>query len=238
MSAVESSTRSSTSSSSVDAELGEHAARVADGARAVGQALVPVGRRAEQAARIAGAQRADDHVVHAVGVLDGDEDRAPARGRCRARAPPRARRRAGARLYAGSTHARATTPRAVGRRPRHEPVDPLAHVLVGDDALLDQQRLERADARGGRRLVAVGDRRVVVVVLVVAHSRLLEPVLEDVDEEPVVGVAARSRATRRAARSRRGTAAARGARRCRRRASRGCGTPAWTRSTVPVLPLR
>ena len=61
---------------------------------------------------------------------------------------------------------------------------------MGDDALLDQQRLERADARGGRRLVAVGDRRVVVVVVVRGRSlRLLEPVLEDVDEEPVVGVA-------------------------------------------------
>ena len=64
-------------------------------------------------------------------------------------------------------------PRAVGGRARHEPVDPAPDVLAGDDALLDEQRLERADARGGRRLVAVGDRRVVVVVvvvLVVAHS--------------------------------------------------------------------
>ena len=49
-------------------------------------------------------------------------------------------------------------PRAVGGRARHEPVDPLADVLAGDDALLDEQLLERAHARRGGRLVAVGDR--------------------------------------------------------------------------------
>ena len=63
-------------------------------------------------------------------------------------------------------------PRAVGRRARDEPVDPRTHLLARDHALLDEQLLERPDARCGRRLAAVVDRvvRVVVVVVVVAHD--------------------------------------------------------------------
>ena len=61
---------------------------------------------------------------------------------------------------------------------------------MGDDALLDQQRLERADARGGRRLVAAGDRRVVVVVVVVAHCASWSQCSKTSTIEPVVGVAA------------------------------------------------
>ena len=40
-------------------------------------------------------------------------------------------------------------PSAVGGRAGDEPVDPLAHVLPLDDALLDEQLLERPNARSG-----------------------------------------------------------------------------------------
>ena len=72
VSAVESHTRISVSAGSVDAEVGEHAARVHDGARAVGRRLVPDRRQAEHLPRVAGAQRADDHVVQLGRVLDRD----------------------------------------------------------------------------------------------------------------------------------------------------------------------
>ena len=42
------------------------------GARAVGRGLVPDRRQPQHGPGIAGAQRADDEVVHRVGVLDGD----------------------------------------------------------------------------------------------------------------------------------------------------------------------
>ena len=75
MSAVESTTRSSTSSPECQAELVQHASRIRDSTRPVGQALVPVGRRAEERLGIAGAERADDHVVHGLGVLERDDSR-------------------------------------------------------------------------------------------------------------------------------------------------------------------
>ena len=55
------------------AELGQHRARLGDGARAVGLQLVPVRRQAQDRARIAGAQGADDQVVHRLGVLEHDQ---------------------------------------------------------------------------------------------------------------------------------------------------------------------
>ena len=108
MSAVESSTRNSTSSSSVEPELGRTPRGSLHGARAVRQALVPGGRRAEQAARVAGAQGADDHVVHALGVLDGDETGAGpgSMPSSSAAARPSASRRS---RKPGSTQARATS---------------------------------------------------------------------------------------------------------------------------------
>ena len=81
---------------------------VGDGPRAVGQALVPVRRRPEQRARIAGAERADDHVVHVFCVLDrtttGDSPGSRPSSSAAARAS--ASRRC---LNSGSTQARATT---------------------------------------------------------------------------------------------------------------------------------
>ena len=73
VSAVESQTRTSVSFGSVDAEVVEHAARVLHGARAVRRRLVPDRRQAEHLPRIAGAQRADDHVVALRRVLDRDQ---------------------------------------------------------------------------------------------------------------------------------------------------------------------
>src|SRR5215831_16334938 len=55
------------------AEIGEHAARILDGARAIGRRLVPDRRQAEHFPWIAGAQRAHDHVVDLLRVLDRHE---------------------------------------------------------------------------------------------------------------------------------------------------------------------
>ena len=63
----------STSSASVEAHLGEHRARLADDAGAVGRVLVPGRRQAEHRPRVAGAQRADDDVVDVRSVLDDDD---------------------------------------------------------------------------------------------------------------------------------------------------------------------
>jgi hypothetical protein len=54
----------------VRAEFGEDTARVAHRPRAIGAAFVPGRRAAEDAARIAGTERADDEVVHIAGVLN------------------------------------------------------------------------------------------------------------------------------------------------------------------------
>ena len=61
-------------------------------------------------------------------------------------------------------------PGAVRGRPRDEPVDALPHLLAIDDALLDEELLERPDPRGSRRLAVADDRIVRVVIVVVAHS--------------------------------------------------------------------
>ena len=53
-----------------DAEIGEHAARVLHGARAIRRGLVPDRRQAEHFPRVAGAERAHDHVVALRRVLD------------------------------------------------------------------------------------------------------------------------------------------------------------------------
>src|SRR5262249_59492917 len=56
-----------------DAEVGEHAAWVNDGAGTIGQALVPGRRDAQQHLGVTGAQRAHDDVVHFGCVLDRAE---------------------------------------------------------------------------------------------------------------------------------------------------------------------
>ena len=73
VSAVESQTRISVSCRQRDAEIGQHAARIVDRARAIGRRFVPDRRQPEHFPRIAGAQRADDHVVQLRRVLDRDQ---------------------------------------------------------------------------------------------------------------------------------------------------------------------
>ena len=58
----------------IEPELLQHSTRVGNGAGAIREALVPVGRRAEQSPRVAGAERAHDHVVHLLGVRERDHD--------------------------------------------------------------------------------------------------------------------------------------------------------------------
>src|SRR5207248_710725 len=136
---------------------------------AVRQALVPVRRWPEQGPRVAGAERADDHVVHGLRVLDGDDDgRRPGveaelqRGGAGIREQPDLELR----IDPGPRD----EPGSVGRRPGDQPVDPPADVLAGDDPLLDEQLLERRGPCGGGGLVAVRDRVVVVIVVVVGHA--------------------------------------------------------------------
>ena len=154
-----------------EAELAQHAAGIGDRTRSVGQALVPVGRRAEQRLRVAGAERADDHVVHVLGVLERDDLRGLARlepelERGRTRVCKQAFLEGlvdpGARDESSS----------VRRRARDEPVDPRTHFLARDHALLDEHPLQRPYARCGGRFAVAPDRvvRVVVVVVVVAHD--------------------------------------------------------------------
>ena len=57
----------------LEAEIGEHAAWVDDGAGTVGQALVPGRWDAPQHLWVTGTQRANDDVVHFGRVLDGAE---------------------------------------------------------------------------------------------------------------------------------------------------------------------
>ena len=54
----------------IEPELGQNLARLADGAGAIGALLVPVRRQAQQIARIAGAERADDDIVNVLRVDD------------------------------------------------------------------------------------------------------------------------------------------------------------------------
>ncbi len=56
-----------------DAEIGEHAARILDGAGTIGRGLVPDRRQPQHFPGVTGAQRADDHVVPLRRVLDRDQ---------------------------------------------------------------------------------------------------------------------------------------------------------------------
>ena len=58
-----------------DAEFGQHAFRVDHRARAIGRRFVPDRRQSQHLPGIAGAQRADDHVMRLRRVLQGDQMR-------------------------------------------------------------------------------------------------------------------------------------------------------------------
>ena len=171
MSAVESTTRSSTSSSS-STPNSRSTPRGSETARErYGRLLYQSGGGPSSAFGIAGAQRAHDHVVHGVGVLQGDDDRR--RPRVEAELESRLARVAEQPLLElGVDPCARDEPRAVGRCAGDEPVDPAPDVLVREDALLDQQLLEDACPRRRGGLVAVRDRVVVVVVVlvIVAHG--------------------------------------------------------------------
>ena len=147
------------------------------------------------------------------------------------------RRRAGAPVRRVDP-ARATTPRPVGRRPRHEPSIPSRT----SSWAMTPSRPAAPRARGRARRPAARRRRRSARGRGRGRGRVAHapPGASARRRRPTAGRrrGRGSRATCRAGRSPRGTAAARAARRRRRRASRGCGRPAWTRSTVPVLPLR
>ena len=126
-------------------ELAQHRARLDDRARAVGEALVPGRRQAEHHPGIAGAERADDHVVLA---------------RACSRRPPDCRRRGDqARRWPTPS---CEQPRLEGRidpgagddlRPLQRAdillvlADPLVDGFGGEQPLLDQERLQRLGAQ-------------------------------------------------------------------------------------------
>ena len=143
----------------------------------------------------------------------------PDRGR--ARVPRVARRRAARSLKAGSTHARATS-RApwAGVRETSQSMRARTSSCV-EDALLDEQVLERTDARRGRRLAVAPDRIVRVVVFVVAHAAGSSQCSKRSAQTRSLAVGARSGQRLALRRTRRGRAAAAGARLRRTPASRG-----------------
>ena len=96
------------------APFGEHGARLAHGAGAVGEALVPVRRVAEHGARVAGAEGADDEVVARGRVLQHAERRRAGHGDAHRARPPPCRRRGGGRGSRG----RARRGPPCGRRSR------------------------------------------------------------------------------------------------------------------------
>ena len=125
-------------------ELAQDRTRLDHRARTVGEALVPGGRQAEHHPGIAGAERADDHVV--LGRVFSTTTRLPPPGSpSSAMAEPSWSKRA---LKAGSTQARATT-----LAPQRADVplvlaDPLVDGLGREQPLLDQERLQRLRTKG------------------------------------------------------------------------------------------
>ena len=178
-SAVESTTRSSTPSSSSTPNSREDAARVGDGARAVGQALVPLGRRAEQRLRVARAERADDEVMDASVFSSAEGRRATGRRRGRARRRRRARILDEPPLELGVEPGARDEPRAVRRRARDEPVDRAGGVAARSRTPFSTRSSSSARARAAASgslpfpIGSCGRGRG-------RGSRLLQPVLEDV----------------------------------------------------------
>src|SRR5262249_28273688 len=130
-----------------DAELREHLARLEDGAGTVGGRLVPYGREPEHRPRVAGAERAHDDVVDGRRGLDGDElgatpaaaeaELGDGRGAIGEEALLVDGIDPGARHYLGAVH----RPHVLLVR-----LDNLVHHLGGQEALVDEERLERPNA--------------------------------------------------------------------------------------------
>ena len=152
--------RISVSGGEVDAELAQHRARLAHGARAVLRRLVPGGRQPEHAPWVARAERAHDEVVPLVRVLDraqvlGDEaaDVQLARRRGGVLQQPLLERGIGPGARDDARSVQRSDVAAVG-------LDDDVDGRLAEQPLLDQQRFDGARAEG----------RVGVPVLVVAGS--------------------------------------------------------------------
>jgi DNA-binding transcriptional MocR family regulator len=142
----------------LQAELGEHRARLPDRPRPVGEALVPAGRGPEQRNRIAGAERADDHVVRGLRVRHD---------------PQRVAQVAEAHFLRGSVavgqqqvtvlrigpgtghHPGAVYRRGIGVQPGQE----LVHLLVAGQPGRDQPFFEAPRPRSDRKVVMPGQGR-------------------------------------------------------------------------------
>src|SRR5918998_1495143 len=145
-----------------EAELPHDGAGLADGPGTVLEALVPVGRAAEDVARVAGAEGAHDQVVDLRRVLHDDE----IRGGDRVQAELDGRGitvREEPRLEALVGPSAGDEPGAVGRGARVHVGDVVLDLGLRQHALLDQQRLHRPAPGRERARGAPGNGSVVVV---------------------------------------------------------------------------
>src|SRR5918998_980274 len=145
-----------------EAELSHYGAGLADGPGTVLEALVPVGRAAEDVARVAGAEGAHDQGVDLRRVLHDDE----IRGGDRVQAELDGRGitvREEPRLEALVGPSAGDEPGAVGRGARVHVGDVVLDLGLRQHALLDQQRLHRPDPGRERARGAPGNGSVVVV---------------------------------------------------------------------------
>jgi DNA-binding transcriptional MocR family regulator len=142
----------------LQAELGEHRTRLPHRPRPVGEALVPARRGPEQRHRVAGAERADDHVVRGRGVRHD---------------PQRVGQVAETHLLGGGVAVRQQQvtvlrvgpgagdhPGAVHRRgPRVEPGQEVVHLVVAGQPGRDQPFFEAPRPRGDRKVIMPGQGR-------------------------------------------------------------------------------
>ena len=149
------------------AEFAQHRARLAHHAGAIGAALVPGGRQAQEIARVAGAEGADHDIVgvrrvlhrHQLGAGDGEAQLGGGRVAIFEQA------RAIGRINPGAGHHLG----AIGGGDGIALLDELAHLRGGDDALFDQEFLQRdaEDLVIAVHLVVGLGRRMGVIMIVV-----------------------------------------------------------------------
>jgi DNA-binding transcriptional MocR family regulator len=142
----------------LQAELGEHRARLPYRPRPVGEALVPAGRGPEQRHRVAGAERADDHVVRGLGVRHDPQPvgQVAEAHFLRGGVPVGQQQVTVLRIGPGAGH----HPGAVYRRgPRVQPGQELVHLVVAGQPGRDQPFFETPRPRGDRKVVMPGQGR-------------------------------------------------------------------------------
>ena len=169
-------------------EFAQNAARVEDGARAIGRRLVPDRRQAEHRPRVAGAERAHDQVVDLRRVLDHHHVFSLPAGKTKlgdggAGVLEQA-------LLEGGIHPRASDDSGAVVWPDLSLVSINQRVERGrvDQPLVHEQRLESLDAelRLGQRS-AVRSRAVVVMVVIAAPHDLLLGRIHCRGQSPTVG---------------------------------------------------